>query len=168
MDIPKSRSPGLQQPSPPKKSNALAIIFVVISIVLFILALVFFLLWILKPTYAGIGQPCPTSTYCAQGLVCDQGFCQCVKPIPPTNLQVSQGLLTGDGTPVTITWNAAPLTDWYDLILSGPEDQQAYKLTEPKFYFTANPGDYAVAIFAVSKNCGFNEDAPTKTTFTVL
>lgn len=166
MDTPKSRSPGLQS-SPPKKNNAWLIISIIIIIVLVILVIVFLLLWILKPTYAGIGQACPTSTYCAAGLTCANGFCACVKPIPPTNLSVSKGLLSGTTTPVTIRWNAAPLTDWYDLILSGPQDQQVYKITEPTYFFNADPGDYNVAIFAVSANCGFNENQPAKISFSV-
>jgi hypothetical protein len=172
MDTPKSRSPGLSQPTPPKKNNAWTIISIILIVILTILVIVFLLLWILKPTYAGIGQACPTSTFCAAGLVCNNstGLCECLKPIPPTNLQVSQGLLQGSTmtTPVTITWNAAPLTDWYDLILSGPEDQQVYQLKSPTFFFDATSGDYNVSIFAVSANCGFDEMAPRKTSFTVV
>jgi len=167
MDTPKSRSPGLQSP-PPKKNNAWLIISIIIIIVLVILVVVFLLLWILKPTYSGIGQACPTSTYCAAGLTCANGYCTCLKPIPVTNLSVSKGLLGSDGKiPVTIMWNAAPLTDWYDLILSGPDDQQVYKLTASSYFFNADPGDYNVAIFSVSANCGFDENTPSKISFSV-
>lgn len=124
---------------------------IIIIVILVAVIITLIILYLRKPNKSGIGGTCTTTAKCSTGLTCVGGICTCVKPAKPTNLNSSK-----DGGNITVSWDAVPGADWYDVSVTGQTNTRDSEHKTTSFTFAASPGLYNVTIFAVSSICGVN------------